>query len=170
MKEVTGVMTSTIIDPRYIVMLRQNLEIGTARAARRANSLELGLVSGTVVSKDRDLAFKLARKSLALYLPYLSPMTDFVGIDKSEVEGVRDALAKRDLKLATSLVSEKSVNAFKPWGNPDDIIEQVSRLMDSGLTRINFGFGRGPEDLEGIRLLGTKVLPYFSSSKRDRSD
>jgi len=163
MKEVTGVMTSSIIDPRYIVMLRKNLAIGAAKSSRDPKSLELGLVSGTVVSKDRDLAFKLARESLAFYLPYLTPMTDFVGIDKAEVEGVRNALAKRDHKLATSLVSEKSVNAFKPWGTPDDIIGQVSRLMNSGLTRINFGFGRGPEDLEGIRLLGTVVLPYFQN-------
>ncbi len=161
MKEVTGVMVSSIIDPRYIISLREHLAIGAGKVRRDVNSLELGLVSGTVVSRDRDLAFKLARESLAPYLPYLSPMTEFVGIDKSEVERVREALAKRDLRLATSLVSEKSVDAFKPWGTPDDIIEKVSRLSGTGLTRINFGFGRGPEDLEGIELLGKRVLPYF---------
>ncbi|HEY6283208.1 MAG TPA: LLM class flavin-dependent oxidoreductase [Nitrososphaerales archaeon] len=163
MKEVSGVMVSSVLDPKYIALLRKNLELGANSASRDASALELGLVSGSIVSKDRDLAFKLARESLAPYLPYLIPMTEFVGIDKAEVEGVREALARRDLKLAASLVSEKSVDAFKPWGTPDDIIEQVSRLMKSGLTRFNFGFGRGPEDLEGIRLLGTKVLPYFSS-------
>jgi len=163
MRQVTGVMVSSVLDPRYIALLRKNLELGATRSSRDAKSLELGLVSGTVVSRNRDLAFKLARESLAPYLPYLIPMTEFVGIDKAEVEGVREALANRDLKLATSLVSEKSVNAFKPWGTPDDIIEQVSRLMKSGLTRFNFGFGRGPEDLEGIKLLGTKVLPYFQN-------
>jgi len=163
MKEVTGVMVSSIIDPRYIVSLRENLAIGARRASRDVSSLELGLVSGTVVSKDRDMAFKLAREAVALYLPYLSPMTEFVGIDKTEVDGVREALAKGDTKLATSLVSEKSVNSFKPWGTPDDIIEKVSNLMNTGLTRINFGFGRGPEDIEGIELLGKKVLPYFAS-------
>ena len=163
MKEVTGVMVSSIIDPRYIVSLRENLAIGARRASRDVDSLELGLVSGTVVSKDRDTAFKLAREAVALYLPYLSPMTEFVGIDKAEADGVREALAKGDTKLATSLVSEKSVDSFKPWGTPDDIIEKVSNLMNTGLTRINFGFGRGPEDLEGIELLGKKVLPYFAS-------
>jgi 5,10-methylenetetrahydromethanopterin reductase len=163
MKEVVGVMVSSVLDPKYIALLRKNLELGATRASRDAKSLELGLVSGSIVSKDRDLAFKLARESLAPYLPYLTPMTEFVGIDKAEVEGVREALARQDLKLAVSLVSEKSVNAFKPWGTPDDIIEQVSRLMKSGLTRFNFGFGRGPEDLEGIRLVGTKVLPYFQN-------
>ena len=164
MKEVTGVMVSSIIDPRYSVSLRENLAIGARRASRDVESLELGLVSGTVVSKDRDTAFKLAREAVALYLPYLSPMTEFVGIDQAEVDGVREALAKGDTKLATSLVSERSVDSFKPWGTPDDIIEKVSNLMNTGLTRINFGFGRGPEDIEGIELLGKKVLPYFASS------
>lgn len=166
MTEVTGVMMSSIIEPRYIVSLRKHLAIGARRASRDVDSLELGLVSGTVVSKDRDTALRLAREAVALYLPYLGPMTDFVGIDKAEIDGIRAALAKGDVKLATSLVSEKSVNAFKPWGTPDDIIEKISRLMNTGLTRINFGFGRGPEDLEGIDLLGKKVLPYFATSNR----
>jgi 5,10-methylenetetrahydromethanopterin reductase len=161
MEQVTGVMASSIIDPKYIVSLREHLTIGAREASRDVDSLELGLVSGTIVSKDRDLAFKLARESVAPYLPYLSPMTEFVGIEKSEVDGVREALAMRDLELAASRVSEKSVDAFKPWGTPDDIIGTVSRLMGTGLTRINFGFGRGPEDLEGIELLGKKVLPHF---------
>jgi 5,10-methylenetetrahydromethanopterin reductase len=162
MKEVTGVMVSSIVDPRYIVSLREHIAIGARKVSRDANSLEFGLVSGTVVSKDRDIAFKLARESLAPYLPYLSPMTEFVGIDEYEVDRVKEALAVRDFKLAASFVSEKSVNAFKPWGTPDDIIEKISHLTGTGLTRINFGFGRGPEDLEGIELLGKKVLPYFA--------
>jgi len=163
MEEVTGVMISSIIDPRYIISLRDNLATGARRASRDIDSLQLGLVSGTVVSRDRDKAFRLAREAVAPYLPYLSPMTEFVGIDGVEIDSVKAALAKGDLKLATSLVSEKSVDSFKPWGTPDDIIEKVARLMNTGLTRINFGFGRGPEDLEGIELLGKKVLPYFAS-------
>jgi 5,10-methylenetetrahydromethanopterin reductase len=166
MKEVTGVMVSSIVDPKYISSLRSHLVLGAKKASRIPDSLELGLVSGTVVSKDRDAAFRLARESVAPYMPYLSPMTDFVGIDRAEIDGIKEALAKGDSKLATSLVSEKSVNAFKPWGTPDDIIEKVSSLIDTGLTRLNFGFGRGRSDLEGIELLGEKVLPYFRASGR----
>jgi len=165
MREVSGVMASSIIDPRYIVALRSHLELGAKKASRSPDSIELGLVSGTVVSKDREAAFKLAREAIMPYMPYLSPMTEFVGIDKSELDGIREALALGDTKLATSLVSEKSVNAFKPWGTPDDIIEKVSKLDGTGLTRLNFGFGRGLSDLEGIELLGEEVLPYFRTSK-----
>ena len=164
MKEVSGVMVSSIIDPSYIVSLRGHLEEGAKRGSRNADSIELGLVSGTVVSKDREAAFNLAREAVAPYMPYLSPMTEFVGIDRSEIEGIREALAKGDSKLAASLVSTKSVDAFKPWGTPDDIIEKVSKLSGTGLTRLNFGFGRGKSDLEGIELLGKKVLPYFRAS------
>lgn len=165
MKEVSGVMVSSIIDPSYIVSLRGHLEEGAKKVSRSADSIELGLVSGTVVSKDREVAFKIAREAVAPYMPYLSPMTEFVGIDKSEIEGIREALAKGDSKLAASLVSAKSVDAFKPWGTPDDIIEKVSKLSGTGLTRLNFGFGRGQSDLEGIELLGKEVLPYFRTGK-----
>jgi 5,10-methylenetetrahydromethanopterin reductase len=161
LNEVTGVMVSSIIDPKYIVSLRGHLDEGARKASRSPDSVELGLVSGAVISKDRDAAFKLAREAVAPYMPYLSPMTEFVGIDRSEIEGIKEALAEGDADLAVSLVSEKSVNAFKPWGTPDDIIEIASRLDGTGLTRLNFGFGRGASDLEGIELLGKDVLPHF---------
>jgi 5,10-methylenetetrahydromethanopterin reductase len=161
MEEVSGVMVSSIIEPGYIASLRGHVQAGAKRVSRDAASVELGLVSGTVVSRDRDLAFRLAREAVTPYLPYLTPMTEFVGVDEAEVNGVREALAKGDTELAVSLVSEKSVNAFKPWGTPDDIIEKVSKLEESGLARLNFGFGLGPSDLEGIELLGEEVLPYF---------
>src|SRR2546428_3273724 len=86
-------------------------------------------------------------------------MTEFVGIDQAEVDGVREALAKGDTKLATSLVSEKSVDSFKPWGTPDDIIEKVSNLMNTGLPGLIFGSAKGLKVLKVTNWLGRKVWP-----------
>jgi hypothetical protein len=80
-----------------------------------------------------------------------------------ELEGVTKALAKIELQNAVSLVSDKSVDSFKMWGTPNDIIERVSKLIEEGggVDRISFGFRRGPEDFNRIKILGEKVLPYF---------
>jgi 5,10-methylenetetrahydromethanopterin reductase len=163
MKEISGVMVSSITDARYIELLKEKIANGARSAGREM--IGIGCVIGTIVSDDRDKANALAREACAVYLPYLEPMTEFVGVKRSEIESVKEALSESDLKLAASSVSDKSVDAFKLWGTPDDIIEKVERLIDKGdgVDRINFGFGRGAEDIEGIELLGSKVLPYFSS-------
>ena len=162
-KEVSGVMISSITDERYIGFLRKCVEKGAVSVGRSPTEIEIGCVPGTVISEDGNAALELARKASAVYLPYLRPMTEFVGVDEEEISAVREALSKRDVDLAGSLVSTKSVDAFKLWGTPEDIIRKATKMIDGGrgVDRINFGFGRAEEDLEGIHLLGRKVLPYL---------
>jgi 5,10-methylenetetrahydromethanopterin reductase len=163
MQQVSGVMISSITDVDYIRLLRKSIEKGAASAGRNPKEIEVGCVPGTVVSEDGNEALELARKASAVYLPYLQPMTQFIGVSDEELASVSEALAQSDLALAGSRVSTKAVNAFKLWGTPEDILRKASKMIDGGkgVDRINFGFGRAEEDLEGIELLGKKVLPYL---------
>ena len=167
MRQVSGVMVSSITDPRYIHFLREKINAGARSVGRSPGEIEVGCVPGTIVSKDRNKARKLAREASAVYLPYLDPMPEYLGIDKDEILAVKEATANDNTKSASELVSDKSVDSFKLWGTPDDLIEKISKLIDDGrgVNRINFGFGRGPEDIEGIELLGKYVMPYFRSVK-----
>ncbi len=94
-------------------------------------------------------------------------VSEFVGINRNEIESVKEALSRNDLSTAASRISDKAVNSFKLWGTPDDIVEKTLKMLDSGrgAERINFGFGRGKDDIESIELLGQKVMPYL----RDKS-
>jgi 5,10-methylenetetrahydromethanopterin reductase len=170
MKEVSGVMISSITDERYIGFLRKCMEKGASSVGRSSEEIEVGCVPGTIISDDGNEALELARKASAVYLPYLRPMTEFVGVSEQEISAVREALSKRDIALAGSLVSTKSVNAFKLWGTPEDIIRKSTRMIDGGrgVDRINFGFGRAEEDLDGIHLLGKKVLPYLRDQFKEK--
>ena len=168
MKQVSGVMVSSITDPSYLRFLREQCRVGAISVGREPDDIEIGCVPGTIISKDRGAALALARKASAVYLPYLEPMTDFVGINRNEVESVKEALSRNDLAAAASRVSDKAVNSFKLWGTPDDIIEKTLRMLDGGrgAERINFGFGRGKDDIESIELLGQKVMPYLRDEAR----
>ena len=162
LKLVSGVMVSSITDAKYIQFLKDKIEKGARSVGRDPREIEIGCVPGTIVSKDRDKARALAREASAVYLPYLDPMPQYLGITNEEIQDVKSVFAKGgDAKSASRFVSDKAVDSFKLWGTPDDLVEKISKLVDGGIDRINFGFGRGPEDLEGIRLLGEKVLPHF---------
>lgn len=161
MKEVSGIMVSSITNGTYLAHIRELVRSGANTVARNPGEVEIGCVPGTIISRDRNAALELARKASAVYLPYLDPMTEYVGVSKEEVEAVREALAKNDLEEAAAQVSDKAVDSFKLWGTPEDIVEKVLKMLDSGrgADRINFGFGRGEGDIESMELLGTEVLP-----------
>jgi len=161
MRQVSGIMVSSITSGSYLADIRKRVTVGADSISRDANEVEIGCVPGTIISRDRDAAREIARKASAVYLPYLEPMTDYVGVKKENVESVREALSRNDYSAATARVPDLAVDSFKLWGTPDDVIEKVLRMLDSGrgADRINFGFGRGLQDIESIELLGEKVLP-----------
>jgi hypothetical protein len=105
------------IGKAYDQTIRQRL--GQTRIADPCIASWIKANPGTLISNDDpNKALEMARKASAVYLPYLDPMTEFVGISKDEISSVKSALYKGDTELASSLVSEKSVNAFKLWGTP----------------------------------------------------
>ena len=163
MKEVSGIMVSSITNGSYLAHIRELVRTGASSVSRNPEEIEIGCVPGTIISRNRDMAFELSKKASAVYLPYLEPMTEYVGVTKEEIDVVREALSRNDLETAASRVPDKAVDAFKLWGTPEDIIEKTLRILDSGrgADRINFGFGRGEQDMESMELLGKEVLPYL---------
>ncbi len=163
MKQVSGIMVSSITDARYLSYIRERTRLGAMSVSRSPDEVEIGCVPGTIISGNREVARELARKASALYLPYLDPMTDYVGVKREDVESVREALSRNDLEAAANRVPDIAVDSFKLWGTPDDIIDKTIRMLDSGrgADRVNFGFGRGEDDIASIELLGEKVMPYL---------
>ena len=48
-------------------------------------------------------------------------------------------------------------------GTPQDVIEQVERLAGMGIDEVSLGGPLGPEPEKAIALMGSRVIPYFSS-------
>lgn len=168
MKQVSGIMVSSITDGGYLSKIRERVRAGALSVSRNPEEIEIGCVPGTVISNDRETALELSRRASVVYLPYLEPMTDYVGVGKDELLAVREALSRNDIEAAAAQVSDRAVDSFKLWGTPDEIIEKTLRMLDSGrgADRINYGFGRGEQDIESINLLGGKVLPYLREKFR----
>jgi 5,10-methylenetetrahydromethanopterin reductase len=164
MKIVNGIIIGAIAEPNYIRQLSESLEEG-AREVGRSTGVDCGVCPSTIISKNRDSAYRKALNATAVYLPTFGNLTDHVGIPREEVERVRDAIAKKDTKTAKSLVSEKAINAFAMWGTPDDVVEKTERLMASGVNRINFALGWGNEDFDAIRMIGQSIIPALSKGR-----
>jgi 5,10-methylenetetrahydromethanopterin reductase len=142
----------------------EHIAAGIAEAGRRPDSV--GLVFGplTSISEDREQAKGHAQQTLAFYLPYLTPMPEFVGMEPTAVARVQAAISRGDMKDAVDQISDEVLGHFALYGTPGDIIAEIERMTsETNVTRIEFGMPHSPDGSEAaLHLLGKHVLPHFT--------
>jgi len=156
-----GVKSDGLWNPDYVKIIRENVRIGAARVGR--NPDEVKIIAGPLssISTDRDKARDTARRVLAVYLPYLRPMTDVAGITEAEINKVREAAMSGDFERGAGHVSDLSIAKCSVTGTPHDVIAQIEEMVDAGVNHVAFGHCLGPNFDEALELLGTVVLPHF---------
>jgi 5,10-methylenetetrahydromethanopterin reductase len=147
----------------YANHMWEHIDAGARDAGR--DPKEVGLVLGplTSISENREDARIFAQRTLAFYLPYLTPMPEFVGVEAEEIARVQAATASGDVDAAAALVPDLALEHFALYGAPQDVIEQIERMVETThVTRIEFGMPHGPDGSQAaIRLLGQQVVPHF---------
>ena len=109
------------------------------RLAGSNTRLVVGAV--TVVDEDDARARAHARREVALYLPVVGPLDPT--IELPEGDQIPDDLLDR----------------FAFAGEPARIVEHARVLFAAGADRIEFGTPHGIDELRGVELLGSRVLP-----------
>jgi 5,10-methylenetetrahydromethanopterin reductase len=149
---------------QYGQYMWEQIAAGARQAGR--DPAEVGLVFGplTSIAQDRDQAKAFARRTLAFYLPYLSPMPEYLGIEPAVVSRVQAATARGDLAAAEAEISQSALDHFALYGTPHDVIAGIERMVaETRVTRIEFGMPHSPNGShEAIHLLGREVLPHFA--------
>ncbi|MBT7953078.1 MAG: LLM class flavin-dependent oxidoreductase [Gammaproteobacteria bacterium] len=154
-----GTKADCVADPGYVTKLRDNVRIGAERVGRNPDNIEMIVGPLCSISEDREAAIRTMKELLAIYLPFLSPTKEEVGIDEEAIKKANAAYLAGDHEKAASFVPDEAVKSFSLTGTPEDVIPQVEALIDAGATNIAFGPPHGPNAMEAIRLLGEKVLP-----------
>ena len=101
---------------------------------------------------------------LAVYLPYLHPMTEVAGIPQAEIDQVRAAAAVGDFQAGAAHVSDLAVDKCSVTGTPDEVIPQIEQMAAAGVTHVAFGHCLGPDFDQALDLLGREVLPHFKDN------
>ncbi|MCF7982144.1 MAG: LLM class flavin-dependent oxidoreductase [Pseudomonadales bacterium] len=159
----SGVKSDGLWNPDYVRIVRENIEIGARRSGRNPDDIEIIAGPLSSISANREKARETARKVLAVYLPYLRPMTDVAGIPEEEIRKVREAAAVGDFAKGASYVSDLSVEKCSVTGTPEEVIQQIEAMAAAGVTHVAFGHCLGPDFNEALDLLGKEVLPHFKS-------
>ncbi|HSA91634.1 MAG TPA: LLM class flavin-dependent oxidoreductase [Terriglobales bacterium] len=157
----TETKSDCLWNPDYVKIIRQNIDMGARRAGR--DPKDIGIAAGPLcaISNDREAARKMARLALAVYLPYLHPMTEVAGIAPEEIRRVREAAARGNFEEGATYVSDLSVQKCSVAGRPSDVIPQMETMIAAGVTHIAFGHPLGPDFEQALHLIGREIIPRF---------
>ncbi len=147
-------------NPAMVRYLQPIIDAGSQRAEREAGTVGICMGAVTVVDPDRQVARTLVRREAALYLPVVAALDPTLH-DPEWLALIQEAGQRGDYEFIGRQISDEMLDRFAFAGNPQDIIRQVENLRAAGARRIEFGTPHGLNSVEGIRLLGQKVLPYF---------
>lgn len=114
------------------------------------------------LSESRQTASEVMRKMVAYFGPYLEePALNTIGLTVADMKPLGQLVSDGDYESACSMVTDDMLK-LGVSGTPEDAIGQVERLAEWGINEVSFGGPLGPDPEEAIRLMGEKVLPYFS--------
>lgn len=150
------------VNPVMIPLMRDRVRVGSERAGRDSDAVGIVMGAVTVVSENREEAKSYARGKAAIYIEAIghkdpTAMMDF----PDEVTKIQELVRAGDIKSATEFMPDALMSRFVMAGTPEDVILQTEALFEAGASRVEYGTPHGLEEIEGIRLLGEKVLPYF---------
>ncbi len=74
---------------------------------------------------------------------------------------VQKYLDRGDYGEAFASVTDRMIESFALYGNPEECIEKIEELKDVGVTQIVSGSPIGPDKDEAIRMISEKIIPSF---------
>lgn len=162
----SGLKADCTANPDYLRVLVDSVQSGARQAGRDPDTVEITVGPLTAIGDDAEAARREMRRFLAIYLPYLEPMTSAAGIDAEEIAAASRAVASSDDDAVQRAVSDRALRAFSITGTPGEAIAQIEALIDAGATHVCFGPPLGAQFDAALELIGTRVLPYFREHSR----
>ncbi|MFD6756668.1 LLM class flavin-dependent oxidoreductase [Micromonospora gifhornensis] len=128
-----------------------------------AGGHDTGVVLGavTVVDLDGELARRVARTEVAMYLAVVAALDPTVEVDPGLLARIKEHVARREDDAAGALIGDDLLDLFAFSGTPEQVAAQAAAVFDAGASRVEFGTPHGLTPRSGIDLLGQRVLPLL---------
>jgi 5,10-methylenetetrahydromethanopterin reductase len=147
--------------PAVIRQARRRADAASVTAGRPAGRVRVVAGAVTVVAEDGAAARRLARSQVAMYLAVVGPLDTTGELPGGLPSRVAALVRAGDDEAAGALIPGDVLRRFAFCGTPEQVAEQAREVIDAGAGRVDFGTPHGLTDDEGVRLLGTRVLPLL---------
>lgn len=159
-----GVIYMAGIEPACIAAAQADIARGAEQARRQAERIDRACCVFGTIGRDRTQARDHCRSVVAWSVTTQPRYAGLAGIPEPEVEAVKQAFAGSahgpEAQRAASLVSDRMIDAFTLAGDAEDFIRGIGKILDSGVTHIEF-FPEGEDHLGMTKLFAEEVMPHF---------
>lgn len=166
-EEISEVKLGGTVNPKVVPWIKGLIKSSVLKKQLDPSNIHLVIGSVCVVDEDGEKARSLARKEVALYLPVIANLDPTLNFDNDLLSSIKNAVDKYNFEEASEFIDDKILDTFAFAGTPEDIIDQMSKLVSAGVDRIELGTPHGfNDDSHGIKLLGTQVLPILKEKQK----
>jgi 5,10-methylenetetrahydromethanopterin reductase len=147
--------------PAVVRQARARLTAASVAAGRPPGAVRVVAGAVTVVAEDGAAARALARTEVAMYLAVVGSLDTTADLPHGLVEAIGALVAAGDDQGAGVLIGDDVLDRFAFSGTPEQVAAQARAVIEAGAGRVDFGTPHGLSAEEGVRLLGTRVLPLL---------
>ncbi len=147
--------------PAVTAQARQRADAASVAAGRPAGRVRVVAGAVTVVDEDGAAARRLARAEVAMYLAVVGSLDTTGELPAGLLDRVTALVGAGDDAGAGALIPDTVLDRFAFAGTPEQVAAQARALLAAGAGRVDFGTPHGLTGAEGVRLLGTRVLPLL---------
>jgi 5,10-methylenetetrahydromethanopterin reductase len=147
--------------PAVIAQARQRVTAASLAAGRVPGGVRVVAGAVTVVAEDGATARRRARSEVAMYLAVVGALDTTAGLPDGLVSSVAELVATGNDAAAGALIPDEVLDRFAFSGTPGQVAAQARAVIEAGAGRVDFGTPHGLTDADGVRLLGTRVLPLL---------
>jgi 5,10-methylenetetrahydromethanopterin reductase len=147
-------------NPDMVRLMRTRLDQASVAAGRGEGAVRVAAGAVTVVDLDGDLARRVARREVAMYVDVVGQLDETVAIEPELQTRLGSLIREGRLDEAGGLLPTDLLRRFCLAGTPEEVAEHTVELFRSGADRVEYGTPHGTSaGGHGIRLLGERVLP-----------
>jgi 5,10-methylenetetrahydromethanopterin reductase len=148
-------------NPAMVRQMRDWLEPELQRQSRAQDAVGIVVGAVTVVDRDGPAARRLGAMEVAMYLDVVLELDPTLDVPAGLLGSIRQHLREGDREGAGRRIPADVLDLFAFCGTPEQICRQVEDISRAGAKRIDFGTPHGISEIDGIRLLGERVVPNF---------
>ena len=158
--------------------LVDNVKVGTERAGRDWQTLDIGAWVVFAVGKDSAAAKEAARAMVGLYASSMpAEQLERNGVDMDELRPVVEAMGRGDLATAIELTSPELADRMSVSGTPEECVAKIrTEMADAGVNHVILAITDAAlvkafmgHDLDGVatvpeqlKLIHDEVMPAFA--------
>jgi len=158
-----------ITPPESAARMVKMITDGARAAGRDPAEVDIAGCGWLSLAEKQGDATAVLREMIAYFGPHLEePALATIGLTAADFEPLRRLVDAGRYEEAAAAVTE-DMFGLAINGTPKDVIGQIERLAEAGITQANLGGPLGPDPDEAIRLMGQEVIPYFRQGLREPS-